>query len=165
MNQNVAHFQANGFSVSNTGVACDPEKTPDQTALLCSPGTYVASNADQTSMFADDLHPTTRLHTLFATIRGTADREQRAGALTGRRTRPGSASVRISKQSFCSSGSVPIAQKAAQRTARRAKDRDAIEHHCGPRGGCAGGCSVPARSCSSGGVGSAQNGSSGVNVK
>lgn len=88
-----------------------------------------------------------------------------AGALTGRRTRPGSASVRISKQSFCSSGSVPIAQKAAQRTARRAKDRDAIEHHCGPRGGCAGGCSVPARSCSSGGVGSAQNGSSGVNVK
>lgn len=66
VNQNVAHFQANGFSVSNTGVACDPEKTPDQTALLYSPGTYVASNADQTSMFADDLHPTTRLHTLFA---------------------------------------------------------------------------------------------------
>ena len=66
VNQMVANFQANGFAVSNTGVACDPAKTPHQTALLCSPSTYVASNADQTYMFADDLHPSTRLHTLFA---------------------------------------------------------------------------------------------------
>jgi phospholipase/lecithinase/hemolysin len=66
VNQMVANFQANGFTVSNTSVACDPSKTPRQTALLCSPGTYVSANADQTYMFADDLHPSTRLHTLFA---------------------------------------------------------------------------------------------------
>lgn len=66
VNQTVANFKANGFSVSNTSVACDPSKTPDQTALLCSPGTYVAPDADQTYMFADDLHPTTHLHALFA---------------------------------------------------------------------------------------------------
>jgi len=62
----IANFQANGFAVSNTGVACDPAKTPKDTALLCSPATYVTANADQTYMFADDLHPTTRLHALFA---------------------------------------------------------------------------------------------------
>jgi len=66
VNQTVANFKANGFSVSNTSVACDPSKTPDQTALLCSPATYVAPDADQTYMFADDLHPTTHLHALFA---------------------------------------------------------------------------------------------------
>ncbi|WP_322011623.1 SGNH/GDSL hydrolase family protein [Paraburkholderia sp. J12] len=64
--QTVANFQANGFTVSNTGQACDPSKTPDDTSLLCSPATYVSSNADQTYMFADDLHPTTHLHALFA---------------------------------------------------------------------------------------------------
>ncbi|WP_028226914.1 SGNH/GDSL hydrolase family protein [Paraburkholderia ferrariae] len=64
--QMVANFQANGFTVSNTGQACDPSKTPDDTSLLCSPATYVSSNADQTYMFADDLHPTTHLHSLFA---------------------------------------------------------------------------------------------------
>lgn len=66
INQMVANFQANGFTVSNTGFACDPSKTPHQTSLLCSPSTYVTPNADQTYMFADDLHPTTRLHALFA---------------------------------------------------------------------------------------------------
>jgi len=65
-NQILANFQANGFAVSNTSIACDPEKTPRATALLCSPRTYVTANADQTYMFADDLHPTTRLHALFA---------------------------------------------------------------------------------------------------
>ncbi|CAN7546359.1 SGNH/GDSL hydrolase family protein [Caballeronia sp. LjRoot29] len=64
--QIIANFQANGFAVSNTSTACDPAKTPDDTALLCSPATYVTSNADQTYMFADDIHPSTRLHTLFA---------------------------------------------------------------------------------------------------
>ena len=64
--QMIANFQANGFTVSNTAQACDPSKTPDDTSLLCSPATYVASNADQTYMFADDLHPTTHLHALFA---------------------------------------------------------------------------------------------------
>jgi phospholipase/lecithinase/hemolysin len=64
--QIIANFQANGFAVSNTSTACDPAKTPDDTALLCSPITYVTPNADQTYMFADDIHPTTRLHALFA---------------------------------------------------------------------------------------------------
>ncbi|MFK4444750.1 phospholipase/lecithinase/hemolysin [Caballeronia udeis] len=64
--QIIANFQANGFAVSNTGEACNPATTPDDTSLLCSPATYVTSNADQTYMFADDLHPTTHLHTLFA---------------------------------------------------------------------------------------------------
>jgi phospholipase/lecithinase/hemolysin len=66
LNQIIANFQANGFAVANTGVACDPGKTPRQSALLCSPATYVAANADQTYMFADNLHPTTHLHALFA---------------------------------------------------------------------------------------------------
>ncbi|MGA7780981.1 MAG: SGNH/GDSL hydrolase family protein [Paraburkholderia sp.] len=66
LDQIIANFQANGFTVSNTGQACDPSKTPDDTSLLCSPATYVSANADQTYMFADDLHPTTHLHALFA---------------------------------------------------------------------------------------------------
>ncbi|WP_213306866.1 SGNH/GDSL hydrolase family protein [Paraburkholderia sacchari] len=64
--QLIANYQANGFTVSNTAQACDPAKTPDDTALLCSRATYVAPNADQTYMFADNLHPTTRMHALFA---------------------------------------------------------------------------------------------------
>jgi phospholipase/lecithinase/hemolysin len=66
INQIFANFQANGFTVSNTAQACDPKKTPDNTSLLCSPATYIAPNADQTYMFADDLHPSTRMHALFA---------------------------------------------------------------------------------------------------
>lgn len=65
-NQIIASFQANGFVVSNTSFACDPAKTPHATALFCSPATYVTANADQTYMFADVLHPSTRLHALFA---------------------------------------------------------------------------------------------------
>jgi phospholipase/lecithinase/hemolysin len=64
--QIIANFQANGFVVSNTATACDPAKTPDDTSLLCSPATYVTANADQTYIFADDIHPATRLHSLFA---------------------------------------------------------------------------------------------------
>jgi phospholipase/lecithinase/hemolysin len=66
INQIFTNFQGNGFTVSNTAQACDPSKTPRDTALLCSPATYIAPNADQTYMFADDLHPTTRMHALFA---------------------------------------------------------------------------------------------------
>ncbi|WP_144145578.1 SGNH/GDSL hydrolase family protein [Paraburkholderia sp. BCC1884] len=66
LNGIIANFQSNGFTVSNTAQACDPSKTPDDTSLLCSPSTYVTSNADQTYMFADDLHPTTHVHALFA---------------------------------------------------------------------------------------------------
>ncbi|NPT42178.1 lipase [Paraburkholderia sp. 1N] len=66
VDQIIANFQANGFTVSNTGQACNPATTPDDTSLLCSPATYITANADQTYMFADDLHPTTHLHALFA---------------------------------------------------------------------------------------------------
>ena len=66
LNGIIANFQANGFAVSNTGMACDPNKTPNDTSLLCSPATYTTANADQTYMFADDLHPTTHVHALFA---------------------------------------------------------------------------------------------------
>ncbi|WGS51758.1 SGNH/GDSL hydrolase family protein [Paraburkholderia sp. D15] len=66
LNGVVANYQSNGFTVSNTAQACDPNKTPDDTSLLCSPATYATANADQTYMFADDLHPTTHLHALFA---------------------------------------------------------------------------------------------------
>ncbi|MFM0207715.1 SGNH/GDSL hydrolase family protein [Paraburkholderia sediminicola] len=66
VDQIIANFQANGFTVSNTGQACNPATTPDDTSLLCSPATYISANADQTYMFADDLHPTTHLHALFA---------------------------------------------------------------------------------------------------
>jgi phospholipase/lecithinase/hemolysin len=64
--QIITNFAANGFAVGNTGQACDPAKTPKDTSLLCSPATYVTSNADQTYIFADELHPTTRMHALFA---------------------------------------------------------------------------------------------------
>jgi phospholipase/lecithinase/hemolysin len=66
VNQILANFQANGFTVSNTGQACSPSRTPNNTSLLCSPATYTTPNADQTYMFADDLHPTTHMHALFA---------------------------------------------------------------------------------------------------
>lgn len=68
MDQILANYQANGFTVSNTGTACNPNTTPDDTALMCSPITYVVPNADQTYMFADDLHLTTRMHTLSAQL-------------------------------------------------------------------------------------------------
>jgi len=64
--QVISNPQAYGFTVTNTAQACSPSKTPHDTSLLCSPATYVAPNADQTYMFADELHPTTHLHTLFA---------------------------------------------------------------------------------------------------
>jgi phospholipase/lecithinase/hemolysin len=44
---------------------CNPATTPHDTALMCSSVTYVSFNADQTYMFADDLHLTTRMHTLL----------------------------------------------------------------------------------------------------
>jgi len=66
INQILANYQANGFVVSNTAQACNPSTTPDDSALMCSPLTYIVPNADQTYMFADDLHLTTRMHTLLA---------------------------------------------------------------------------------------------------
>ncbi|KVW34740.1 SGNH/GDSL hydrolase family protein [Burkholderia ubonensis] len=74
-----ANYQANGFAVSNTDTACNlkamvaaatkfgtPVPTAFGSSLFCSPQTYTTANADQTYMFADTVHPTTRLHALFA---------------------------------------------------------------------------------------------------
>lgn len=66
MNQIFANYQANGFAVSNTAQACNPDTTPHDTSLMCSPRTYVSPNADQTYMFADNIHLTARMHTLLA---------------------------------------------------------------------------------------------------
>jgi phospholipase/lecithinase/hemolysin len=35
-------------------------------SLFCSPQTYVSMDADQTFMFADDVHPSTHLNALIA---------------------------------------------------------------------------------------------------
>lgn len=66
LNQLVANYQSNGFKVSNTGQACNPNTTPDGTSLMCSPLTYATLDADQTYIFADDLHLATRTHALLA---------------------------------------------------------------------------------------------------
>jgi phospholipase/lecithinase/hemolysin len=66
LNNVLANYGSYGFTVSNTAQACDPNTTLDDSALMCSPLTYVALNADQTYMFADDLHLTTHMHTLLA---------------------------------------------------------------------------------------------------
>jgi phospholipase/lecithinase/hemolysin len=72
-------FQADGFTVSNTATACNltqmvanatasgqPDPSAFASALFCSPQTLVAPNADQTYMFADQVHPTTHLYLVFA---------------------------------------------------------------------------------------------------
>jgi phospholipase/lecithinase/hemolysin len=88
----IATYQANGFSVSNTNTACNlasmqasatsyaqknpsvllPTQTPADfgsqlaSALFCSPQTLTAPGADQSYVFADVVHPTTRTGVLFA---------------------------------------------------------------------------------------------------
>jgi len=61
-------FQANGFIVGNTGTACDQQKLAafGGSSLFCSPSTLTVAGADQTYVFADLLHPTTRMHQLVA---------------------------------------------------------------------------------------------------
>jgi phospholipase/lecithinase/hemolysin len=92
IDETLANYQANGFSVSNTATACNlTEMAANATAyatanpsvlssgetaaeygsqfassLFCSPETLVSANAPQTYMFADSVHPTTGLHALFA---------------------------------------------------------------------------------------------------
>jgi phospholipase/lecithinase/hemolysin len=76
-----ANFQANGFTVSNTGTACnlaamiaaatklgEPNPTAFGTSLFCSPQTYTVAGADQSYMYADTVHPTTHLYALFSTF-------------------------------------------------------------------------------------------------
>jgi phospholipase/lecithinase/hemolysin len=80
-----------GFAVTNTATACNLQQmqasataygqanpsilngaTPAQfgqslaSSLFCSPQMYTTAGADQTYMFADGVHPTTKLHALFA---------------------------------------------------------------------------------------------------
>lgn len=55
---------ANGLS-NITGRACDYSKLPQPSSLFCSSATLVAPNADMTYAFADEVHPTTKLHQLF----------------------------------------------------------------------------------------------------
>ena len=75
----MANYQSNGFTVSNTGTACNltamaaaaaqhgmPNPSAFASSLFCSPDTYTVAGADQTYMFADTVHPTTHLHALFA---------------------------------------------------------------------------------------------------
>ncbi|WJF89716.1 SGNH/GDSL hydrolase family protein [Paraburkholderia bonniea] len=75
----LANYQANGFTVSNTDTACNlkamvaaatafgaPSPSAFGTALFCSPQTYTVQNADQTYIFADSVHPSTKVHAMFA---------------------------------------------------------------------------------------------------
>ena len=85
------NYQSLGFSVSNTGTACNLTSmaanatayatanpavlnglTPAEygaqfaSSLFCSPQTYTVAGADQSYVFADTVHPTTHTHALFA---------------------------------------------------------------------------------------------------
>lgn len=74
-----ANYQALGFTVSNTGTACNlqamiaaatksgqPNPSAFGTSLFCSPETLTVAGADQSYMYADTVHPTTHLHALYA---------------------------------------------------------------------------------------------------
>ncbi|SMG03005.1 Phospholipase/lecithinase/hemolysin [Burkholderia singularis] len=78
-NNIAANAKTYGFSVTNTGTACNlqameaagaaagaPDPSVFAWALFCSPPMYTTPDADQTYMFADPLHPSTRMHTLLA---------------------------------------------------------------------------------------------------
>jgi phospholipase/lecithinase/hemolysin len=85
------NYQSLGFTVSNTGTACNLTSmaanatayatanpavlnglTPAEygaqfaSSLFCSPATYTVAGADQSYVFADTVHPTTHTHALFA---------------------------------------------------------------------------------------------------
>ncbi|RZF27776.1 acylhydrolase [Paraburkholderia sp. UYCP14C] len=92
LDQTLANYQALGFTVSNTGTACNltamaasatayatknpSALAPGQTAadfgtalassLFCSPQTYTVAGADQTYVFADLVHPSTHTGALIA---------------------------------------------------------------------------------------------------
>jgi len=91
LDQQLPNYQALGFTVSNTGTACNLSSmqnnatayakanpsatnglTPEQygaqfgSSLFCSPQTYTVAGADQSYMFADTVHPSTHTHALFA---------------------------------------------------------------------------------------------------
>jgi phospholipase/lecithinase/hemolysin len=75
----ITNFQQNGFTVSNTGMACNLNAQVEKAtrshlnnptlfgkSLFCSPATFAAKNADHTFMFADTVHPASHLSSLFA---------------------------------------------------------------------------------------------------
>ncbi|WP_233803185.1 SGNH/GDSL hydrolase family protein [Paraburkholderia sp. HP33-1] len=92
LDQTLANYQSLGFTVSNTGTACNLTSmataatayatanpsvlASGQTAaswgsafgssLFCSPQTYTVAGADQSYVFADNVHPTTHTWALFA---------------------------------------------------------------------------------------------------
>lgn len=68
LDNTLASYQAYGFLVGNSGTACNLQELAPfgGSSLFCSPATYTVPGADQTYMFADLIHPTTRLHQLFA---------------------------------------------------------------------------------------------------
>ncbi|MGI4984242.1 MAG: SGNH/GDSL hydrolase family protein [Janthinobacterium lividum] len=74
-----ANYVANGFSVSNTGTACNltamtavavaaglSDPTAYASSLYCTAATLTVAGADQSYIFADDVHPSTHTHALFA---------------------------------------------------------------------------------------------------
>jgi phospholipase/lecithinase/hemolysin len=77
----IANFRDNGFTVANTATACNLQAqiaratqlhlnnpTEFGQSLFCSPKTLATEDADHNFMFADMVHPTTHLSTLFAHI-------------------------------------------------------------------------------------------------
>jgi phospholipase/lecithinase/hemolysin len=75
----ITNFQQNGFTVGNAATGCNLQAQIAQatqlhlansgnfgSSLFCSPKTFTTTNADQTFVFADMLHPTTHLGALFA---------------------------------------------------------------------------------------------------
>jgi phospholipase/lecithinase/hemolysin len=75
----IANYQAHGFTVSNTGFACDLSAQVTRAtalhldhpsvfgqSLFCSPKTFISKGADETFMFADAVHPTTHLNAIVA---------------------------------------------------------------------------------------------------
>ena len=81
-NERIANYRLYGFKASNQDVACSTPKIvakalsiglanpltflrENGSALLCANDTLTEARADQTFMFADELHPSTRMHELF----------------------------------------------------------------------------------------------------
>jgi phospholipase/lecithinase/hemolysin len=75
----IANYQEHGFTVSNTGFACDLSAQVTRAtelhldhpsvfgqSLFCSPKTFISKGADETFMFADTVHPTTHLNAIVA---------------------------------------------------------------------------------------------------
>lgn len=83
----VANKEAFGFKNTH-GVACNmPNRTRDSsdvasTSLACTPAHFIEDNANETYVFADDIHPTGRTHRIIAQYyRSIIDAPQQVGQL------------------------------------------------------------------------------------